>query len=67
MVNESTNQTMDQHLIISYCILNLKGKEAAIVSFVELSVIENYGGGIYTLQQRTYWNHYSGVLINIWL
>jgi hypothetical protein len=45
MVNESTNQTMDQHLIISYCILNLKGKEAAIVSFVELSVIENYGGG----------------------
>lgn len=48
MINESTNQTMDQHLIVYYCYLNLKGKEVATVSFVELLVIEDsiWGGYI---------------------
>ena len=47
MINESTNQTMDQHLIVYYCYLNLKGKEVASASFVELLVIEDsiWGGG----------------------
>ena len=44
MTNESTDRTMEQHLMVYCCYLNLRGKGATTISFVELLVIKDSMG-----------------------
>lgn len=61
VINESTNRTMEQHLILYYCYSNLKWKGAAIVSFVEQLAIKDFTGDtVYfvtnNLLEKLWWN-----------
>ena len=51
MTNESTDRTMEQHLMVYFCYLNLRGKKATTISFVELLVIKD-SMGEYIPQQK---------------
>ena len=44
MINESTDWTMEQHLMFYCCSLTLKGKRATTISFVELIAIKDSMG-----------------------
>ena len=58
---------MEEPLIVYCCYLNLKKKEVAIVSFVELLVIEDSIGVNLYFAKRIYWKDYSGLLMNLCL
>jgi hypothetical protein len=55
---------MKEHLIV-YCYLKLKKKDVAIVSFVELLIIEDSTGVNVYLAKKIHWKDNNGIQWNL--